>query len=112
MVDYSIGAMRESITVQVEARTADGAGGFTKAYSTDFTAMAYIKPLRGQDPYLQGQLTETIIFDFVIRYRSDKSVNPTKRILYNSKVYNITSAINLDERNRYVVIRGERGVAA
>lgn len=111
-VDYGIGSMRELITIQVEARSADGAGGFTKAYSTDFTAMAYVKPLRGQDPFLQGQLTETIIFDFVIRYRSDKTVDPTKRILYNSKVYNIISSINLEERNRYIVIRGERGVAA
>ena len=112
MVDYSIGSMRERITVQVEARTADGSGGFTKAYSTDFTTMAYVKPLRGQEPFLQGQLTETVIFDFIIRYRSDKSVDPTKRILYNSKIYNITSAINLDERNRYIVIRAEKGVAA
>ena len=111
-VDYGIGSMRETITIQVEANTPDGAGGFTKAYSTDFTAKAYVKPLRGQDPFLQGQLTETVFVDFVIRYRGDKTVTPKKRISYNSQIYNIISAINLDERNQYIVIRGERGVAA
>ena len=111
-IDYGIGSMRESITIQVETRTADGAGGFTKTFATDFTAMAFVKPLRGQDPFLQGQLTETVFVDFVIRYRSDKTVTPAKRISYNRQVYNVISAINLDERNRYIVIRGERGVAA
>ena len=111
-VDYGIGSMRELITVQVETRTADGAGGFTKSFATDFTAYAFVKPLRGQDPFLQGQLTETVFVDFVIRYRSDKTITPAKRITYNSQIYNIISAINLDERNQYTVIRGERGVAA
>jgi SPP1 family predicted phage head-tail adaptor len=111
-IEYGAGSMRDTITIQVETRTADGAGGFTKSFATDFTAKAYVKPLRGQDPFMQGQITETVFVDFVIRYRSDKTVTPAKRISYKSNIYNIISSINLEERNRYLVIRGERGVAA
>jgi head-tail adaptor len=33
------------------------------------------------------------------------------RISYNSKFFNITSVINLDERDKYLVVKATEGVA-
>lgn len=111
MPEYSAGAMREQITIQTEARTADGGGGFAQTFATNFTTFASVNPLSGKEQYKQGQLQDTQMFEFVIRYRSDKTVTAANRILWGTRTFQVKSVINHMERNKYLVMRAEEKVA-
>jgi len=111
MPEYSSGAMREQITIQTESRTADGGGGYTQAFTTNFITNASVNPISGKEDYKQGQLRDTTLFEFVIRYRSDKTVTAANRILWRSRTFQVRSVINHLERNKYLVMRAEENVA-
>ena len=49
------------------------------------------------------------LYVFTMRYVT--GITNSHRISYNSKLFNITSVINLDERNKYMVIKAMEGVA-
>ena len=110
-MELSAGSMREQITLQTEARAADGGGGYTQSFTTNYTVYASVKPVSGNEQYQQGQITDTQQYEFVIRYRSDKTVTPKNRILWGSRVFQIKSVINDMERNKYLVITAAEGVA-
>jgi len=111
MSEYSVGSMREQITIQTEARSADGGGGYTQSFTTNFTTYASVKPLTGKEQYKRGQLHDTTMFEFVIRYRSDKTVTAANRILWGSRAFQVKSVINHLERDKYLVMRAEENVA-
>ena len=103
--------MREQITIQTESRTADGGGGYAQAFTTNFTTNASVNPVSGKEDYKQGKLRDTTLFEFVIRYRSDKTVTAANRILWRSRAFQVKSVINHLERNKYLVMRAEENVA-
>ena len=103
--------MREQITLQTEARAADGGGGYAQTFVTHYKAYASVKPVSGAEQYQRGQLTDTQQYEFVIRYRGDKVVTPKNRILWGSRVFQVKSVINDMERNKYLIIKAEEGVA-
>ena len=51
-------------------------------------------------------------FEFVIRYRSDKNITAANRILWGTRVFQVRSVVNYNERNKYYVITAEENVAA
>lgn len=111
MTEFSAGAMREPITIQTETRTSDGGGGFTQGFSTHFTCFASVRATGGDERYEQGQLIDTQMFEFVIRYRSDKAVTAKNRILWGTRVFQVKRVDNHMERNKYLVIKAEENVA-
>tara|TARA_R110002153_G_scaffold186691_2_gene339804 strand:+ start:296 stop:634 length:339 start_codon:yes stop_codon:yes gene_type:complete len=111
MPEYSAGSMRNSITIQTEVRAADGGGGYAQTFVTNFIANSSINPISGNEQYKQGRLNDTQLYEFVIRYRDDKTISPSNRILWGSRIFQIRSALNHMERNKYWVIRAEEKVA-
>lgn len=107
---YSNGSMRELIAIEGVTRTADGGGGFTNAWSTSQSLYAHAVQTSGTEPYTQGQLSEKGAWKFTTRYVS--GVTTANRINWGSKLFNIRSVINEDERGKYLVIVAEEGVAA
>jgi SPP1 family predicted phage head-tail adaptor len=105
----SVGSMRQSITIQSVANTTDSGGGRGVAWSTFQTVLAHVKQQSESSKYSQGVVDEKGAYTFTIRYVS--GVTTTHRISYDSKLFNITSIINLDERNKYLVIKAVEGVA-
>lgn len=106
----SAGAMRERIVVQQVTDASDGGGGYVKTWSTLATLYAYVKPLSGREPYTQGQISPIVQYEFTIRYRT--GITPANRITWNGKIFNIRSVVNADERDKYLTIRCDEGVAA
>lgn len=110
-MELSAGSMREQITLQTEARVADGGGGYAQSFTTSYKVYASVKALSGNEQYQQGQITDTQQYEFIIRYRSDKTVTAKNRILWGTRVFQIKSVINDMERNKYLVITAAEGVA-
>lgn len=111
MPEYSAGSMRKNIAIQSEVRAADGGGGYVQTFTTSFTAYFSVNPISGNEQYKQGRLSDTQVYEFVTRYRSDKTVTPSNRILWGTRVFQVKSVINHMERNKYWVIRAEEKVA-
>ncbi len=105
----SIGAMRNSIVIQNVTSTTDSGGGRGVAWSTYKTVFAHVQQLSGNTKYTQGVIDEKGLYAFTIRYIT--GVTTQHRISYNSKLFSITSVIDLDERNKYLVIKASEGVA-
>jgi SPP1 family predicted phage head-tail adaptor len=105
----SIGAMRHRITFQQMTSTLDAGGGRAISYSTFKTVHAHIKQDSGREKYEQGVLEAKKVFTFTIRFIS--GLTEDMRIIFNSKSFNITSIINDDERNKYLIIKADEGVA-
>ena len=105
----SIGKMRYEVQLQKPTNTIDTGGGLTEAWSTLANLWADIKPLRGAETYRQGQVQEKTTHLITIRYRRDIGTN--YRILYDSDNYNIKYIKNLDNRDRFLELECELGVA-
>ena len=105
----SIGKMRYEVQLQKPTNTRDTGGGLTETWSTLANLWADIKPLRGAETYRQGQVQEKTTHLITIRYRRDIGTN--YRILYDSDNYNIKYIKNLDNRDRFLELECELGVA-
>jgi len=101
--------MRFEIELQKPTNTRDAGGGITEAYTTLSNLYANIETTRGNETLRQGQVQEKTTHIFTIRYRRDIGTN--YRIRYDSDNYNIKYIKNLDNRNRYLELECERGVA-
>jgi len=105
----SIGKMRFEIELQKPTNTRDAGGGITEEYTTLSNLYASIETTRGNETLRQGQVQEKTTHIFTIRYRRDIGTN--YRIRYDSDNYNIKYIKNIDNRNRYLELECERGVA-
>jgi|TARA_R110000744_G_scaffold380092_1_gene499736 SPP1 family predicted phage head-tail adaptor len=105
----SIGAMRKSVVIQSVASTTDSGGGRGVVWSTYKTLLAHVQQQSASSKYTQGVIDEKGLYVFTMRYVT--GITNSHRISYNSKLFNITSVINLDERNKYMVIKAMEGVA-
>jgi len=104
-----LGKMRERVTLQQESNTADGYGGQVLAWSDVATVWAKVEPLSGREQIEADKLQGVVNTRITIRYRSD--VVPGMRLTWNSKNYNIRAVICEEERDRFLQLTCEVGVA-
>ena len=107
---YRIGNLRYKVDLQGPTRTADGAGGYTEAFTTKAQLYADIRPQNALESYRQGQLQEKVTHKITIRYRSD--INASYKIVYESRTFHIKGIKNMRERDRFLELLCEEGVAA
>ena len=105
----SVGKMRHRIILQTSARTSDDAGGATIAWS-DFAEMwTYAKPAALRENFRDMKINEEKDYEFTIRYKS--GFDASARIKFGNRYFNIRQVRNRDERNKYLDILAEEGVA-
>lgn len=116
MVDRrGAGAMRESLTFQVKVTSPDEYGNEQTEWATQFTDAAELIPLKGGEPVIGARLTGTQ--PFVIRIRShtkSRLVTTAYRAIdarNPSRIFNITSVANMDQKNAYLDMMATQGVA-
>lgn len=102
------GMLRHKIRLQREKLTPDGGGGWQKEWEEYASVFAYIKPVSGSEALYGMQLQDTITHDIYIRYRT---VVAKDVVVYNTRRFNIVSVINVDEKNVWLRLRCEEGVA-
>jgi SPP1 family predicted phage head-tail adaptor len=107
--DLYAGKLRHSIVFERETRTADGAGGSSIVWGTVATVRAFVRPMSGSESVHAQRLEARITHRVFIRYRND--LLTSDRISFGGRLMQIRALINLEERNRWLEIHAEEGVA-
>jgi SPP1 family predicted phage head-tail adaptor len=93
-----IGKLRHRITIEQVTETQDIDGSVIETWTTFATAQASIEPVSGRE-YFAAQSTQAEV-THRIRLRYLSGVTPKMRVNYNSRIFDILSVININERNR------------
>jgi len=94
------GDLDKRITIQYQTKAPDGMGGFTVTWVDYAMVWAAIWPISADERIQAGQEVMTITHRIRIRYRS--SLNPSWRVKFGVKYYNIVSIINPSMANEQV----------
>ena len=105
----SIGRMRHRVTIQSPTATADSGGGRSIAWGTLKEVFADIQPQSGRFVFQHGQEKEKVTHKLIMRYRADIGTN--YRIKFGTRIFNIHSILNEDERKRFLTLLCEEGAA-
>lgn len=92
------GRLRKRVRIQTPVDAQNGLGEMIRAWSTVATVWAAVEPLRGREMFDAAQVQAEISHRVQLRYRP--GVNTTMRILFGSRVLQIQSVIDVDERRR------------
>lgn len=103
------GKLRELVSVQTFTRTPDGQGGFVSKAWTDFLVThAAITPATSREAWAARQLEHNITHSVSMRYFA--GILTEMRIKYGTRVFNIKSIIDIDERHREYKIMCEESI--
>ena len=91
------GRLRHRVAIQSQSTTLDGYGESTGSWATDNTVWAAVEPVSGSERDIGEGRTGVVSHRVVMRYLS--TVSPKKRLLFGSRVLNIDSVLNVDERD-------------
>jgi len=105
----SIGKMRYRVKVQRATNTRDAGGGLSQTFSPVTTIFANIKPKNANSIYRQGILQEKVTHEITIRYM--KNIDTNSKITYGTRQFAVNGIINVDERDRFLTLLCEEGVA-
>ena len=97
-----LGSLRHTITIEKNTPTRDDAGGEVNAWTTHAKARARVEPMTGREYVGSEQLTDSTTHKFTLRYVA--GVTPAMRISWGSRLFDIQSVINRDERNQVLFI--------
>jgi SPP1 family predicted phage head-tail adaptor len=106
-----IGTMRHRIALQNSTPSGDSRGGSSLSWATADTVWAEVKPLSGSEALRGMEMQDRITHRITIRFRDDITINAKSRVLWGSRIFNIRSVRNIDERGKYIVMSADEGVA-
>ena len=91
------GLLRHKFTVRTMTEAQDSAGELIQTWANGNTIWGSISPLSGSESLSGEQITAEVTHKVWIRY--DSTVTPGTRLLFGSRVFEINSVLNKDERN-------------
>jgi len=104
--------LRHRVVLEAEAPTPDGGGGQGDPWAAA-TAVANLRacitPLSGHERLHAQQLEAGVTHRILLRYRP--GVTAKQRLRFGDRVFNIRAVIDVEERNRWLEILAEEGVA-
>ena len=90
-----IGKLRHRVEIQSNTSTADAMGQLIKAWTTVDTRYASIEPLTSRELIIAQQVNLEISHKVTLRYYP---ASPKMRVKYGSRLFEILSVINKEER--------------
>ncbi len=99
----SIGDMRRWITIEQQAPTQNARGEEVPTWTTFATAWAAIIPLSGRELLAAQQIQASVTHRIVLRYLS--GLDPSMRIVYNGRYFDIQQVININEQSRQMELQ-------
>jgi SPP1 family predicted phage head-tail adaptor len=94
----NIGKLRHRITIEQVAEAQNPDGSILETWSTYANAQASIDPVSGRE-YFAAQTTQADVTHRIsLRYLA--GITPKMRVKYGSRIFDILSVININERNR------------
>jgi SPP1 family predicted phage head-tail adaptor len=91
------GRLRHRVSIQAPSETLDDFGEADLSWATDSTVWASIEPISGNERFSSDQVTAELTHRVFIRYLT--GLTPRKRLLFGSRVFQIQSILNKDEKN-------------
>lgn len=107
------GDLRKRVTFQVRGNVTDTYGQQTTIWTDLFSAWAAIEGLSARELFAAQAVQSEVTHSIVVRYRQELALPraaASMRVLYGARVFNVSGAINVDERNREVVLRASEGL--
>jgi SPP1 family predicted phage head-tail adaptor len=98
------GQLRNKITFQVNTDSRDAFGGVVNSWATLFIAFASINPTSGSERLNSDKITADRSFEIVSRVNPSVSVSPQHRISWGSRLFDIESVSNFEEKGRFIKI--------
>ena len=105
----SIGKMRYKVKVETATNTRDAGGGLSQVFNPVTYIYANIMPKSANSAYRQGILQEKVTHEVTIRYM--KNIDTNSKITYGTRSFAVNGIVNVDERNRFLTLLCEEGVA-
>ena len=100
--------MRHRVALQQSTESRDAHGGAILVWATTKTVWGGIEPLSGKEYFSQSGTQNEARVRIVIRHYS--GLDDTWRVTNGGKTYVIESVMNLDERNRTMILMCLEGV--
>ena len=100
MTEFSPSDLRHRLTLEQLSRVADEGGGFTESWVTVATLSADLRPIGGDERYEADRLAGRITHQVSLRYR--EGVAPAMRFRKGTRIFHIVSAIDVEERKRWL----------
>jgi SPP1 family predicted phage head-tail adaptor len=98
-----IGSYRHRLSYQIsEVSGTRPNGQEIREWHTLFATWAEIKPLNGREVHAAGQTHATLTHRITLRYRP--SITPEGRFVTGSRVFNVVSVVDEDERHRTLIV--------
>ncbi len=107
-----LGSLRHRLVIQQGQPASDGGGGQSDPWADPVivaTVWGKVEPLTGGERLRAMQIEDRLSHRIVIRHRP--GITPAMRIVFGSRVFNIRAAINHEERDRFLELLCEEGVA-
>ena len=109
-VDNTFSDFTQTYTFESLAKTSDGQGGFTVAWSTFATVTGFVKIDSGRegelDDHIKSEYSRKFSFEFVTGLQNDM------RILYNGDYYNIRSINSVQDSTIWIDVMGDKDIAS
>lgn len=103
------GELRNRVTIQSVAKTADGGGGYADVWSDVYSAWAAIKPVNGLERIQAMQMETPVTHHIMMRY--DSRLTTAHRIKFGSRYFNVNQVINVAERGEWLDVVAIEGTA-
>jgi len=108
--DITAGMMRHNAAIQQYTDVADGGGGSARTWSNVIASqLGFLKPISGNERLHADQLEAVVTHKFLTRYTA--TIVPKMRLVYGGRNFNIRAVINIEERNRFLELHLQEGVA-
>ena len=92
------GTLRHKVVIQKNTPTRDSYGAEVEAWADYATVWASIEPARGREFWESQQVNAEVTGKIRIRYL--EGITPKMRVKHGSRIFEIISVINPEERNR------------
>lgn len=103
----SIGAKRHIITIQSRTNSQGSTGEVVRVWTDVLTRRAEFVEVPGREVWSSAERHARVPVVFKIRFPREVEVEPKMRLIHNSKVYDIVSAIDPDGLKVDMVITTE-----
>lgn len=109
----NIGALDKLVTLQSPGSVPDNEGGYTEAWTnlSPGTVWAAIQPATARDLERRVASTVQASASHLVTIRFHSGVTTKTRILFGTRIFNVTGITNPDEKNEALILACEEVVA-
>lgn len=110
MPNPKIAELRSRITIQNLVRAADGQGGYTESWVDYASVWAKFVPMKSSERYFSEQLRPENYNRIDIRYIA--GLTTSMKVLFDGRVFQIQSIVNMDERKFFIALHCQENVGS